>query len=199
MKKNKNQSFEEKMGESITENAEVKVFTQNTEKSVSFSEQRMKKLDEQIKQLIDEAIIKEKKREKLEFFRPESISTKKKLKVESKIKAIRQIEPEYLINYKKSPVKHTKEDIRNFIDHYRSTSTLNLSPSLSRITPGSNIFYKNSFDSAKKQYSDDSKARPSSEDYNDYSSICKEFVKNGNIMQKNLRKAFSKKIRICNL
>lgn len=166
----------------------------------TLSELKMDKLDLEIQKQIEEAIVKE-KRANVGLFKSESIHIipKPKLKIQSKIKAIREIDPEFLTNFKRKTESPFKEDIQTILSQVRSISTLNYSPTDSRITPSisQNCNRSSYYENLKKsKRSEDFCSNREPEESSNFSSFAKEFVKNGMQMEKQLRNAFRTKIQV---
>ena len=168
---------------------------------LTLSEKKMQKLDMEIKKEIEEALKSDKKIVKIDLFKSESSSSfiKKKKAVESKIKAARRIDPEYLIHIKSKEKKdQIKEETKSLANNFRSVSTFNISPSDSRVTPARKEISKSSwFDNIKKISRDETGLfRSSPSVFSDFSSIAKDFVKNSQQMERSLRNAFRSKVNV---
>ena len=190
--------------------------TENQKNLVTISEKKMLKLDDEIKKEIEESIKREKIRARFELFSSATneVVKKKTVKIESKIKEIRKIDPEFLVTLKRKSNQDKgiiKDDIVHLLGHGKSLSSMNLSPSESKITPNvSNVYDSRAtpgshkrfnpgswYDSMKKQYKEHAKNHKiPSEDMTNYSSFAKEFVQDGLAMQNALCKAFRSKILI---
>ena len=169
----------------------------------TFSEKKMDRIDEEIRKQIEEAVVREKGRMRLDLFKSDSSDSfvKKRVAIQSKIKEVREIDPEFLIHMKKSPdnSKCIKQDIQGLLNHGRSTSSLNYSPTDSRVTPYNSQYYYRSgwYDNMKKKYHDSTKGiRMLSEDFTSVSEVAKDFVTKGEKMQKSLRSAFRTKVSL---
>lgn len=167
---------------------------------MTLSEKRMEKLDLEIKKQIEEAVMLEKRRMKVDLFKSESSSSiQKKPTIESKIKDMRRIDPEFLIHLKQKDFKTLdKEDLTSVLNLPRSISTFNLSPSESRASPLKKDTSQSTWHiKMEKKIGDDSKYyRPIINESNNYSSLAKEFLKEGLNMQKSLRCAFRNKVNV---
>jgi hypothetical protein len=196
----RNKSSANEIEKKETKNLQKKDLSALSPCKIYASEARMIKIDKEIKEMVEEAVLTEIQKQKTEKFHPISLPTKKqKAKIESKIKKLRQIDPVFLDSYKKkSDNSNPTESIHDLLYHCRSSSASNLSPSFSRITITSKEYNPNLwFDSLKKNYN--GKITPKQtflSEFSDYSSVAKNFLKNGMDMEKSLRNAFRNKVSI---
>jgi hypothetical protein len=171
---------------------------------MTMSEKKLQRLDAEIQKEIEEVIANERRKGKIEIQKAEANSSStrnKKHTAESKIKAVRRVDPEY-IGYSKAQAKgknENKEISRSFISNFRSVSTFHLSPSESRMSTYKKKAQKESawMKNIRKMPKNKGEAVTMfMDELNDYSAIAKEFVKNTTQMESSLRKAFHTRVGV---